>query len=225
MRPPIIELQGACKYWGEGENTIRILDNVHLGLYQGESVAIMGPSGAGKSTLMHVLAFLTSLDRGTISFKGTVYTGEKRADRSRLLKQISFIFQDAKLIPSMTVWENIGLPLIHRGIAKKVRSLLIENSLEQLSLAHRDQHYPNQLSGGEMMRVAIARAIITRPQVIFADEPTGSLDSKLGETIARLLYSLVDQQTALVVVTHQQEMADKADRIIHMKDSRISWES
>ncbi len=221
MRQAIIDIRNGYKYWQSGESKICILENASFAIHLGESVAIMGPSGAGKSTLLHIMAFLTFLDRGTISFNGKIYKSGIVQKTTDIMRNISFIFQDAKLIPSLTVWDNIAVPLIHRGIKNKKRIMLIEEALEQMSLSGRDKHYPNQLSGGELMRVAIARAIITKPQVIFADEPTGSLDSKLGETVANLLYSLVSHKTALLVVTHQMEMAQKADIIMQMKDGRI----
>lgn len=222
MRQPIIQLRDAYKYWSAGENEICILQDVHLDIFTGESVAIMGPSGAGKSTLMHILAFLTSLDKGTIAFRGEQCGGKDKKMREKILKDISFIFQDAKLIPGLTVFENMAVPLIHRGIAKASRNRRIDEALELVSLGRRESHYPNQLSGGEMMRVAIARAIITRPKVIFADEPTGSLDSKMSKVMSNLLYSLVSPETALVVVTHQENISHQADRVLFMQDGKIT---
>ncbi len=223
MQMPILELQNVFKHWFAGKTKIPILEDVSLKIFRGESVAIMGPSGAGKSTLMHVLACLTPVDAGSMKFNNlTLENAGKRCD-TEILRKISFIFQDAKLIPDLTVFDNIAVPLIHRGINRKKRESSIIQVLSQVSLSERAGHFPNQLSGGETMRVAIARAIITRPQVIFADEPTGSLDSTMGEIVAKLLFSLISEQTAVVVVTHQQKLAEHADRIFSMKDGKISF--
>lgn len=221
-REPIIELRNATKHWWAGNNKIPILKNVTLQLFKGESVAIMGPSGAGKSTLMHVLALLTPIDDGEIRFNNRVLNDAGKRVNIEILRKISFIFQDAKLIPNLSVFDNVCVPLIHRGVSKKQRQLAVCEVLEKVSLADRIDHLPNQLSGGEIMRVAIARAIITQPEVIFADEPTGSLDSKMGEVVAKLLYSLVSENTALIVVTHQQKLADYADYILTMEDGVLT---
>lgn len=217
----VIELKNAFKTWEARGRRIEILHDADVKVRFGESVAIMGPSGAGKSTLMHIMAFLTPLDKGKIFFQGEECKRGERGVVSKVHQNMAFVFQDAKLISSLNVFENVEVPLIHRGIKKSIRKDMIHRTLEKVSLTERKSHLPNQLSGGELMRVSIARAIISTPKVIFADEPTGSLDAKMGETVSELLYSFVKPTTSVVVVTHQQEVADMADRILYLKDGKI----
>jgi putative ABC transport system ATP-binding protein len=221
MNNVAVELKNASKCWNVRDRRVVILENGDIQVLQGQSLAIMGHSGAGKSTLMHILAFLIPLDKGRIFFQGREFRLGRTGMIPEVHRNISFVFQDAKLISGLNVWENIEVPLIHRGITKKVREEMIKEALESVSLFDRKLHMPNQLSGGEMMRASIARAIISNPRIIFADEPTGSLDEKMGEKILSLLFSFVNPETSLVVVTHQMKVARKADRILTLENGKF----
>jgi putative ABC transport system ATP-binding protein len=220
IKEPVLKLVNANKSWVIGENTIPVLRNIDLDIFPGESLAIMGPSGSGKSTLLHVLGLLTSIDNGDLLFKGKSVRSPGIKDKT-IRRHFGFIFQDAKLIPELNVIDNICVPLMHRGIwpvEQKKRALEI---LNKIGLGERVYHFPNQLSGGEIMRTAVARAMILEPTVLLADEPTGSLDSQTGKRISDLLLGMVTPDMALVIVTHHQPLADCADRILYMKDGRL----
>jgi putative ABC transport system ATP-binding protein len=216
-KQPVIELVNADKSWVMGENRLVVLKNVDLKVFPGESLAIMGPSGSGKSTLLHVLGILTSIDGGDILFQGKSVRGAGIKDKT-LRRNFGFIFQDARLIPDLTVIDNVCVPLIHRGVWPAEQQRRALEVLEKIGLADRIHHYPHQLSGGEIMRTAIARATVLEPTVLLADEPTGALDSHTGKLIAGLLLDAVTPDRALVMVTHHQPLADCADRILYMKD-------
>lgn len=219
---PLVSLRNISKGWQAGRKRIAVLHNVSLDIHAGESVAIVGPSGAGKSTLLHILALLTPADEGYVAFS------DQRIDSSRgwwdlgLRQNIGMIFQDAKLLPNLSVLQNVCVPLAHRGIWPARQHLLARHVLEEVGLGHRLDHKPNQLSGGELMRTAIARALVTQPRLLLADEPTGTLDSKTGAKIAELLFSTVTSQRALVIVTHHLPLASQADRQIVLEDGCIA---
>ena len=216
-KEPVLKLVDASKSWVIGGNTIPVLRDIDLEVFLGESLAIMGPSGSGKSTLLHVLGLLTSINSGEILFKGKRVHGPGIKDKT-IRRNFGFIFQDAKLIPELNVMDNVCVPLMHRGIwpvEQKKRALEI---LDKTGLGDRVYHYPNQLSGGEIMRVAVARAMVLEPTVLLADEPTGSLDSQTGKRISDLLLGTVTPDMALVMVTHHQPLADCAGRTLYMKD-------
>ncbi len=218
---PIMQITAGAKGWYAGHRRLDILRAIDLEVYAGESLAIMGPSGAGKSTLLHILGFLTRMEHGALYFEGQPATTMDSAMVHRIRRQIGMIFQDAKLIPSMKLIENVCMPLAHRGIwAKRQKSMALE-ALEQVGLSDRTQHRPHQLSGGEQTRAAIARALVLQPRVILADEPTGNLDSRTGDTISDLLLQTVSPRRALVLVTHNHDLARKADRVVYMRDGRI----
>jgi putative ABC transport system ATP-binding protein len=218
---PVITLEQVSKFWMAGQKRIDILKNVDLSVYQGESLAITGPSGAGKSTLLHVLGLLTPVNSGLVTFLGCKLNTYDRGGILNFRRQIGLVFQDAKLLPDHSVVENVCLPLNHRGIwPARQRRLAIE-ALDWVGLKERLSHHPNELSGGEIIRVAIARALVQRPTLLLADEPTGSLDSQTGKIIADLIFATVSAETALVLVTHQREVAQRAERIIEMKDGHL----
>ena len=218
---PLIELRGVSKSWRAGGRTIEILRDVNLAVGCGERLALVGPSGAGKSTVLHVLAQLTGVDRGELRFAGRRVAGENRTERNALRRSIGLVFQDAKLIPGLNVMENVCVPLMHRGLWPARQRRLAGRMLAEVGLTERIDHRPDQLSSGEMLRVAIARALVIRPRVVLADEPTGALDSATGTRVVELLFSAVTRERALVMVTHNKELARQADRMVEIRDGRI----
>lgn len=203
------------------EGTLTILDQVSLAVRAGEAVALVGPSGAGKTTLLALLAGLDQPTRGRVWLGNEDMTALDEDGRARLrARRVGFVFQSFHLVPSLTALENVMLPLELTGDADAAQRA--REALTSVGLAARTGHYPNQLSGGEKQRVAIARAFITDPQVLFADEPTGNLDTASGERIANLLFSLNDRsRTTLVLVTHDRELAQRCDRILEIDAGRL----
>lgn len=200
----------------------RALSDVNLEIGQGEFVAIMGPSGCGKSTLLNILGTLDTPTSGTYFINGKEMTDMNESRLTSFRKRnIGFVFQGFNLIDELTVFENVELPLIYLGIPKKERLPKVRNVLEQMNMAHRAGHFPQQLSGGQQQRVAIARAIVTDCPLILADEPTGNLDSANGIEVMTLLQQLNRQGTTIVMVTHSERDAGYAGRIIHLLDGRI----
>lgn len=220
---PLLSLRQVSKSWMAGNRRIWVLQNIALDIGQGESVAVVGPSGAGKSTLLHILALLTPVDDGEIRMHGRTL-GPRDCWDLALRRRIGLVFQDGKLLPNLNVMDNVCVPLMHRGMwpfRQRQRAL---QALQEVGVDHRLRHYPNQLSGGELMRVALARVLVMEPQLILADEPTGTLDTANGEQIARLLFGLVTEQRAMVLVTHHPPLAARANRIITLRDGRLAHE-
>ena len=198
------------------------LNSVNLSISQGDFVAIMGPSGCGKSTLLNILGLLDSPSDGRYQFMDRDVSGASERDRALLRKHnIGFIFQSFNLIDELTVFENIELPLIYQGVGVADRKKRVDNMLAKLEIPHRAAHFPHQLSGGQQQRVAICRAIVGNQKLIFADEPTGNLDSKNGEEVMKLLRDLNESGTTIVMVTHSDVDAGYAKRIIRLKDGAI----
>ena len=197
--------------------------DVSLTIDTGEYTAIMGPSGCGKSTLLHLLGCVETPTAGTLRFDGREVGALRDAERSRIrLNRIGFVFQRFFLLPMLTAWENIELPMSEAGVARAERSERTQGLLEYVGLAHRADHRPSQLSGGEMQRVAIARALANRPRLLLADEPTGELDEATGEQIGDLIDRVHADGTAIVVVTHNPSLARRASRQLTMRGGRVA---
>ncbi|HPV43492.1 MAG TPA: ABC transporter permease [Spirochaetota bacterium] len=216
----MIELKNVSKIYDTGKVKVHALNNVSLAIEEGEFVAIMGHSGSGKSTMLNILGLLDKADAGTYTLMGYDITKLNDDELSLIRNNIAgFVFQQFNLLPRMNSTENVGLPMIYAG--KRDFKNEAKDRLRQVMLSHREGHYPNELSGGEQQRVAIARALVNRPMIIFADEPTGNLDTKSEEEIITLLEELNREGITIVMVTHEQEIAGHAKRIIRMRDGEI----
>lgn len=222
----LIELKDIYKIYNPGENEVHALDGVNLTIDDGEFVAIVGQSGSGKSTMMNMIGFLDVPTSGEYILKGEnveKLTDDELSDIRN--KEIGFIFQGFNLIGSLTAEENVELPLIYRGVKKEVRISLAREALEKVGMAHRMNHLPNQLSGGQQQRVAIARALAAKPPIILADEPTGNLDSASGSDVMKMLYELHEDGRTVILITHDDDIAATAKRIIRFKDGKIISDS
>ncbi len=218
----MIEAKDLKKIYKSGLVETPALNGVSFSIGRGEFVAIMGPSGSGKSTLMHILAFLDRPTSGVYRFEGRSMNELTDDQLARIRnKRMGFIFQQYNLLPRTTVFDNVRLPLIYSGLRKEVAERLVREALEAVGLSDRINFFPNQLSGGQQQRVAIARALVNNPSVIFADEPTGNLDSKSGKVIMELLQKLNDKGHTIVLVTHEKYTAEHAKRIIQLRDGKI----
>jgi ABC-type lipoprotein export system ATPase subunit len=215
----LLEIADLNKHYGPQQ----VLNQVCLRLQRAERVAIMGPSGSGKSTLLNCLAGLEPPDSGTIHFQGKDLNAIGQAEVTRLRREsLTSIFQFFHLLPTLRAWENVEFPLLLRKDPRRQRQQKVAELLEEVGLSHRASAMPSELSGGEMQRLAIARALITEPALILADEPTGSLDSKTSERVLELLKTLTDRHhTALLMVTHDNEAASVCTRRLHMRDGRL----
>lgn len=218
----LIEIQDICKIYNPGENEVRALDGVTLQIKHGEYVAIIGQSGSGKSTLMNMLGCLDVPSSGAYILNGcdvSHMTDDELSDIRN--KEIGFIFQGFNLIAALTALENVELPLIYRGVSKKERERLAKAALEKVGLGHRMDHKPSEMSGGQQQRVAIARAIAQAPPIILADEPTGNLDSSSSKEIIEILKELHKDGRTVILITHDNEIAEQAKRVIKIKDGKI----
>lgn len=218
----ILRVENLCKVYGQGENTVRALDEVSFSVEKGEFLAIIGPSGSGKSTLLHILGGVDTPTSGKVMMNGQdVY---RQSDDNLAIfrrRHVGLIYQFYNLIPVLNVRENITLPLLMDG--RKVNENKLDEMLKILKLKGREKHLPNQLSGGQQQRVSIGRALINEPSVILADEPTGNLDSKNSREIVELLkYYNREYNQTLIVITHDEDIALQADRIISIEDGKIT---
>ncbi|TXY07465.1 ABC transporter ATP-binding protein [Vibrio mimicus] len=219
---PLVELQQICKYYASGHNLVKALDGVDLTIHHGEFLAILGPSGSGKSTLMNVLGCLDKPTAGSYRLEGygvdSLSTQQLAAIRNQ---KIGFVFQSFNLLEYASALDNVALPLVYAGVKAKERRKRATELLTRVGLADRLDHKPNQLSGGQKQRVAIARALINQPQILLADEPTGALDSKSGAEIEALFNELHREGRTIIVVTHDNELAQRTKRIVTIRDGQV----
>ena len=219
----LIDIQNLYKIYNEGkESEVRALDGVSLQIDRGEFVAIVGQSGSGKSTLMNVLGCLDIPTYGQYHLNGTDVTSLSDRSLARIRnREIGFIFQGYNLIPALTAYENVELPLIYQGVPMWNREKLVMEALEKVAMADRWKHKPSEMSGGQQQRVAIARAIATHPPIIMADEPTGALDSKTGKHVLEILHTLNEEGTTIILITHDNGIAATARRVVRISDGHI----
>ncbi|PAR45808.1 ABC transporter ATP-binding protein [Vibrio metoecus] len=219
---PLVELQQICKHYTSGQNVVKALDGVDLTIRHGEFLAILGPSGSGKSTLMNVLGCLDKPTAGHYQLDGhpvdSLSTQQLAAIRNQ---KIGFVFQSFNLLEYSSALDNVALPLVYAGVKAKERRRRATELLTRVGLADRLDHKPNQLSGGQKQRVAIARALINQPQILLADEPTGALDSKSGAEIEALFNELHREGRTIIVVTHDNELAERTKRIVTIRDGQV----
>ncbi|RYD23364.1 MAG: ABC transporter ATP-binding protein [Verrucomicrobiaceae bacterium] len=223
----LIELRGLTKTYGTGDAAFQALKGVDLTIHRGEFVAVMGPSGSGKSTLMNLLGCLDSPDSGSYRFKDIEVETLNKDQRSLIRRHaLGFIFQGFNLLARTSALENVELPLLYRGYTRKQRHVMARAALAQVSLSDKERNTPSEMSGGQQQRVAIARAIVTNPDTLFADEPTGNLDSKTTREIMELLGKLNSEHgISIIMVTHEDEVAAYAKRVIHVRDGLIYEDS
>ncbi|MDE7311965.1 MAG: ABC transporter ATP-binding protein [Eubacterium sp.] len=217
----ILQAKNLCKYYGAGENQVKAVDGVHLAVGQGEFAAIVGKSGSGKSTLLHLLSGLDTPTSGSVFVRGKDLSKMKEEELAIFRRRkIGFVFQAFNLVSSINVWENIVLPLGLDG--QHVDKAYIDELIRALCLENRLHHLPNALSGGQQQRVAIARALAAKPDLVFADEPTGNLDSRTSEEVVALLKMSAQRYgQTIVMITHDEEIAQAADRMMVMEDGRV----
>lgn len=221
----MIQIKNLDKIYRTEEIETWALNQIKLHVKEGEFVAVMGPSGCGKSTLLNIIGLLDDIDAGNYSFNGVDVSDFNERKRAELRKHnIGFVFQSFNLIDELTVYENVELPLIYTKVPKGERKKIVEKVLEKVQIMHRRNHFPQQLSGGQQQRVAVARAVVTNPKVILADEPTGNLDSTNGNEVMNMLTELNESGTTIVMVTHSEQDAKFADRIVRMLDGQIIME-
>jgi len=222
----MIQLQNLKKTYRTTDIETTALNNISLDIKEGEFVSIMGPSGCGKTTLLNVFGILDTPNDGSYRLLGQdVFSLGKRAQAELRKKHIGFVFQNFNLIDELTVYENIELPLLYQKWKSSDRKARVKKVMEDMNIAHRGSHYPQQLSGGQQQRVAVARALVNEPKLILADEPTGNLDSKNGREVMELLSELNDKGTTIIMVTHSIQDARYSQRIVNLLDGNILSES
>ncbi|HET9059557.1 MAG TPA: ABC transporter ATP-binding protein [Acidimicrobiales bacterium] len=219
---PLIRFDKVWKTYQTGAEPVHALQGVSISVYEGEYISIVGPSGSGKSTFMHILGCLDVPTSGQYYLAGTDVS---HMDEHRLAevrnRRIGFVFQQFHLLPRLSAWRNVELPLIYAGVDRKTRKLKALEALESVGLADRVGHLPNQLSGGQQQRVAVARALITEPDVLLADEPTGNLDSRSSQDVMQMLASLHAAGRTIVLITHEMDVATAAERIMRFRDGQF----
>ncbi len=221
----IIETHNISKVYKMGNNEVRALQSISISIDKGEYVAFMGPSGSGKSTLMNIVGCLDSPTAGTYILNNHVVSEMTENELAEVRnKEIGFVFQTFNLLPRATALENVALPLIYAGYSRSDREEKAMETLESVGLGDRWHHKPNELSGGQRQRVAIARALVNNPSIILADEPTGNLDSKTSYDIMNLFQELHDKGNTIIMVTHEDDIAHYAHRIVRLRDGLVEWD-
>lgn len=219
----MILLKDVCKFYQVGEDRVRALDHASLHIKPHEFVSIIGPSGSGKSTLMNIIGCLDVSDAGEYWLDGLPIESYTETELAKIRNQkIGFVFQSFNLIPKLTAEENVELPLIYQKVKRPERQRRVKEALERVGLSHRAKHLPTELSGGQQQRVAVARALVTNPSLILADEPTGNLDSKTTKEIMGMFHELHQQGNTIVLITHDNDVAKQAARVIHILDGQIT---
>lgn len=219
----MITLKEVSKTYYIGKEIVHALDHASMEIKEGEFVSIIGPSGSGKSTMMNIIGCLDTADEGEYILDGISIKKYTENQLAKIRNQkIGFIFQNFNLLPKLTAQENVELPLIYQGIGHNERKKRVLEALERVELAHRMKHKPTELSGGQQQRVAIARALVTKPSLFLADEPTGNLDSKTSKEIMNLFHELHQAGNTIILITHDNGVADEAQRKIHIKDGKVS---
>ena len=219
----IIECRDLCKDYYIGKSPVPILKNISFQMDEGEFIAIMGPSGSGKTTLMNLIGCLDTPTSGSLLLNGQEVGDLKESRLAELRNRtLGFVFQNAELMSDLSALDNVALPLLYRGVRKKERRECAAAVLEKVGLAERVNYRPNQLSGGQRQRVAIARAIVGEPKLLLADEPTGALDSKSGRQVIEIFHRLHDEGSTILMITHDQNIALEAERILYIRDGILS---
>lgn len=219
----MIELKNVSKIYQIGEERVHALDHANLKVEAREFVSVIGPSGSGKSTLMNIIGCLDTADAGEYLLDGTPIEAYSENELARIRnRKIGFIFQSFNLIPKLTAEENVELPLIYQKIRKAERSKRVRDALERVGLENRAKHLPTELSGGQQQRVAIARALVTQPALLLADEPTGNLDSHTSKEILGIFQDLHEQGNTIILITHDNDIAQQARRIVHILDGKLT---
>jgi len=224
LKEPIIaRLDGISRYYGSGAGQVNALENITLSFDKGAMTALAGPSGSGKSTLLHILGCIDKPDKGTVLIDGIDTTPLSLEQLSSLrLEKIGFVFQSFNLIPVLTAYENVELPLLFKELPKQLIAEKVQEVLAKVGLLERKNHYPRQLSGGQQQRVAIARALVGNPSMILADEPTANLDSNTGKSILDLLFSLNDRESiTTVIASHDPAVLERVGKVVRIRDGRI----
>lgn len=221
----IIETKNISRQYIMGDNIVRALQDISINIEKGEYVAFMGPSGSGKSTLMNIVGCLDTPSSGTYILNGQVVSEMTENELAQVRnREIGFVFQTFNLLPRASALENVALPLIYAGYGKSEREEIAMESLKSVNLEDRWHHKPNELSGGQRQRVAIARALVNKPSIILADEPTGNLDTKTSYGIMALFQELHDKGNTIIMVTHEDDIAHYAHRIIRLRDGLVEWD-
>ncbi|MCL1879040.1 MAG: ABC transporter ATP-binding protein [Actinomycetia bacterium] len=218
----MIQMINVSKFYQMGDETVHALDHANFSVAKGEYVGIVGPSGSGKSTLMNIIGCLDTADEGEYLLEGQEIGNYSETELAHVRnRKIGFIFQDFNLLPQLSAAENVELPLIYKRVAAHERRQMVSDVLDQVGLAQRKSHRPAELSGGQQQRVAIARALVTSPSLFLADEPTGALDSKTSAEILRLFDQLHQQGNTILVITHNEQVADQTERKMQIKDGHV----